>query len=394
MTEAKETQQVSCLVVTPTKAQVGGLLSVLLRFPAIEPAPVLATTLDDDAREEQSLLAEILNTEMPPHPDDKRGNSGQYNTQVRIASIQEALTAITEKLFDAIFIDFRIANGSENFSEPLAIIDEFNREAPGVSLIALLEEEQASEVDKLLARGISDYILDSEIDSNTVNRVLRYALSRKQTTNQIFSLLHIDELTGLSNRHLCYDRISQAMIRAERSGQNVAVLLIDLDNFHGINETLGYDVGDYLLKETAKRLVNCVRRQDTVSRFGSDEFVLVLEGLNDPQHATVIAKQILQNFTEPVFTQNQPVFISMSIGISVSEPELLDGRTLLKQADVARYRAKENGGSNFQYFTPSLNSEAQKRLTLERELNYALKKIFNRKGGTDSLPDQDSAQGE
>jgi len=382
MTQVKEPQQVSCLVVTPSKTHVGGVLNFLLRFPATTPSrQVLATTADHDLGEDDETLADILEAEPAPHPDEKCGNSGQLNTRVRIATLQEALTAISEKLYDVIFIDFRIHSGSETFSEPLTIIDEFTREAPGVSLVALLEEEQSCDIDKLLERGISDYLLENELESNTVNRVLRYALSRKQTSHQIFQLLHIDELTGLSNRHLCHDRISQAMIRAERSGQYVAVLLIDLDNFHGINETLGYDVGDYLLKETAKRLVSCVRRQDTVSRFGSDEFVLVLEGLNDPQHATVIAKQILQNFSEPVFTQNQPVFISMSVGISVSEAEMLDGRTLLKQADVARYRAKENGGSNFQYFTPALNTEAQKRLTLERELNYALKKIFNKKGG-------------
>ena len=381
MTEITEPQQVSCLIVSAAPTHARRLAALLTRFPenADRSRALAAAEIDSEEAEEEALLRDLLGSQAYVKPSMEYGNTGKYDTQIRVADLEEALTAVSEQLFDAIFIDFCSQGDDPSPVEPLSIIDEFSREAPGVSLIVVLSDDQNHRADKLVERGATDYVLESELALSVVNRVLRYALSRKQSTNQIFRLLHFDDLTGLSNRHLCYDRISQAMIRAERSGQNVAVLLIDLDNFRGINETLGYEVGDFLLKETARRLVSCVRRQDTVSRFGSDEFVMVLEGLNDPQHATVIAKQILQNFSEPAFNNQRPIFISMSIGISVSEPELLDARALLKQADIARYRAKESGGSNFQYFVPSLNAEAQRRLTLERELNHALKKIFTKK---------------
>jgi len=315
--------------------------------------------------------------------EDTEIENNEQSTQTdgastKIVSLTQALELIADHLFDIIFIDLR----SSIMGQSLSIIDTLAREAPGVSLVALIDESQEHKISTCLSRGLTDYLILSQLNPNLLQRVIRYALSQKQTSEKIAQLLHIDELTGLSNRHLCHDRISQAMIRAERSGQNVAVLLVDIDNFHGINETLGYEVGDLLLKDTARRLVSCVRRQDTVSRFGSDEFVLVLEGLSDPQDATVIAKQILQNFSEPMFNEDQPIFISMSIGISVSEPELLDGRALLKQADIARYRAKENGGSCFQYYVPELNSQAQKQLDLERELNSALRRIFSKKNGS------------
>ncbi|MEJ2756780.1 MAG: diguanylate cyclase, partial [Gammaproteobacteria bacterium] len=276
MTEITEPQQVSCLVVTAAKARARRLVSFLTHFPEYTSrSRTLTPDIDADAddtddadADKDTLLTGLLTGQAFPSADLKFGNTGSYDTQVRIANPQEALTAVSEQLFDAIFLDFRTGDDDSLQLEPLSAIDEFSREAPGVSLIALLEDEQNSQVDKLLERGATDYVYESEFNLPILNRIVRYALSRKQSTNKIFRLLHFDELTGLSTRHLCYDRISQAMIRAERSGQNVAVLLVDLDNFHGINESLGYEVGDFLLKEAANRLVSCVRRQDTVSRFG------------------------------------------------------------------------------------------------------------------------------
>ncbi len=297
----------------------------------------------------------------------------------------EAQKIISNTLFDFIFIDIRntyLDNSEAKTPESndFKTINTIAHEAPGVPLILILSKSQEENFHRHHYRSCQDYLIleDKHWDNQILNRILRYTLSLKNSTDQIFRLLHFDELTGLANRHLCYDRIFQAILRAERSGQLVALLFIDLDNFHGINESLGYEVGDHLLKETASRLITCVRRQDTVARFGSDEFVIVLEGLNDPQHTTVIAKQILQCFSEPIFTQQQPIFVSPSIGISVSDQEMTDGRVLLKQADIARYRAKEQGGSNFQYFVPALNDVAQQRLNLERELSHALKRIFHK----------------
>ncbi len=300
-----------------------------------------------------------------------------YRATVQPASSLEiAEKYIADQLFDLIFLDLTTHTLTETSEIDVKPIDLLSQQAPGVPLVGLLQAEQQTQYSKVVARGLLDYLVVPNWEVGLLERVVRYALTSKKTTEQIFRLLHFDELTGLSNRPLCNDRISQAIIRCERSGQHVAVLFIDLDNFHGINEALGYNVGDYLLKQIAQRLIGSVRRQDTVARFGGDEFVVVLEGLSNPQHTTVIAKQILRNFSEPFFYDNQPIFISTSIGISVTDTDLMDGQTLLKQSDIARYRAKENGGNNFQYFVPAMNEIAQKNLNLEIELNQALNRIF------------------
>lgn len=294
------------------------------------------------------------------------------------SSLSIAEKFIADQLYDAIFVDLCTHSLSNQQDIDVKPIDILSQQAPGVPLVGILRADQEWAFSKVKGRGLQDYLIVPEWSANLLDRVIRYVLTTKKTTDQIFKLLHFDELTGLSNRPLCNDRISQAIIRCERSGQHVAVLFIDLDNFHGINETLGYKVGDYLLKQIAQRLIGSVRRQDTVSRFGGDEFVVVLEGLNNPQHTTVIAKQILRNFSEPFFYDNQPVFVSTSIGISVTDKESMDGLTLLRQADIARYRSKENGGHNFQYFVPAMNEIAQKNLNLEVELNQALNRIFGK----------------
>lgn len=304
--------------------------------------------------------------------------SSQYLVRTQVThSLEVASKYLADTLFDLIFINLTCHSLRKTCEIDTQALDHLTHQAPGVPLVGVLLNEQQANFHKVSNRGLQDYILANECSTPILERVIRYTLTSKRTTDQIFRLLHFDELTGLANRPLCYDRITQALLRVERSGHNIAVLFADLDNFRDINEALGYETGDFLLKQVAQRLLGSVRRQDTVSRFGSDEFVVVLEGLTEPQHATVIAKQILKNFEEPLFCDNQPVFLSISLGISVSRDLLTDNSTLLKQADIARYRAKELGGSNFQYFMPDLNEAAQKHVNLERALNQALSRIFN-----------------
>ncbi len=331
----------------------------------VECTPIHCLIVDTDPQQGQ-LLHEALQ------------QSTQYLVRAQVThSLEVASKYLADTLFDLIFINLT-SHSLKKISEiDTQALDHLTHQAPGVPIVGILLNEQQANFNKVVNRGLQDYLIVNQWSAPILDRVIRYTLTSKRTTDQIFRLLHFDELTGLANRPLCYDRITQALLRAERSGQSIAVLFADLDNFRGINEALGYDTGDFLLKQVAQRFIGSVRRQDTVSRFGSDEFVLVLEGLSEPQHATVIAKQILKNFEEPIFYDNEPVFLSVSIGISVSQDLLIDNSTLLKQADIARYRAKEQGGSNFQYFMPDLNEAAQKHLNLERALNQALTRIFN-----------------
>ncbi len=191
---------------------------------------------------------------------------------------------------------------------------------------------------------------------------------RKAHEARIEHLAHHDSLTGLFNRYNLEIRLSQALLSAHREGTRVGVLFIDLDRFKVINDTLGHHVGDRLLVEVARRLKGCLRANDILARPGGDEFVLVLIGLDSPEHVTRVAAKILHDIGEPYDILGNRLYTSPSIGISVYPEDGTDPESLMKNADTAMYHAKERGRNNLQYFTLALNAAASERLLLEREL--------------------------
>ena len=195
---------------------------------------------------------------------------------------------------------------------------------------------------------------------------------RKRAERQIQTLAYHDALTELPNRLLFNDRLSLALAQAHRYKQKPAVLFLDLDRFKTINDSLGHGIGDRVLKETASRLQSCVREVDTVARVGGDEFILLLVGLHRPVEAARVAEKILQALRQPLSLEGHELFVSASMGIAVYPDDGLDVDTLVKNADVAMYRAKEHGRDRYQLYTPSLNTRALDRLALENSLRRAL----------------------
>ena len=210
------------------------------------------------------------------------------------------------------------------------------------------------------------------------------ALSNARMVERVRFLASYDELTGLPNRMLYKERLTQALHRAARSRRHVAVCFLDLDHFSSINDTLGHDLGDQLIRDVAARLSVCCRETDTitrligdcgqpeVSRLGGDEFTVVLPDLTDAQDADRVARRILDCFGEPFKLGTHEVYVSTSIGIAVY-PE--DGRTiedLVKNADVAMYHAKETGRNTCRLYSPTMNSEAMGRMRLDQQLRRAV----------------------
>ncbi len=200
----------------------------------------------------------------------------------------------------------------------------------------------------------------------------RDVTDRKVIQQRIQHLAYHDNLTGLPNRGLLQDRLAHSIARAERSGRKVAVLFIDLDNFKNINDTLGHDVGDELLRQVSRRLSECVRADDTIARQGGDEFIVLLDSLEDGRGASVVAQKILNSLRAAFVLGGTEQHVSGSVGIAVYPEDGRDAQTLMKNADTAMFHGKGIGKNTYQYFTAQMNIAVKRRMTLESALRRAV----------------------
>src|SRR3954453_22715246 len=210
------------------------------------------------------------------------------------------------------------------------------------------------------------------------------ALANARRLEQVRELAYYDSLTGLPNRLSYKERLAFALEQASRSQRLVAAFFIDLDHFSRINDTLGHEVGDQLLRHVVSRLRSCVREREDevgpavaslvaeVARLGGDEFTVIMPGLHDAQDAAKLARRILSSFAHPVRVGSHEIFISASIGIAIYPYDGEDIETLLMHADTAMYKAKEQGGNSYQAYSKSMTTTALQRLTLENDLRRAL----------------------
>ena len=191
-------------------------------------------------------------------------------------------------------------------------------------------------------------------------------------TEKMTHQAHHDALTGLPNRALLNDRIANAIARAERNKSSFGVFFLDLDNFKNINDSLGHSLGDELLKSVARALQKCVRASDSICRYGGDEFVVLCDDDNSLENATQVAEKIVSALALPHQVLQHEFHTTVSIGISTYPADGHDAETLVKNADIAMYRAKRNGGSGFRFFDKNMNQDATERHAVETELRRAL----------------------
>lgn len=195
---------------------------------------------------------------------------------------------------------------------------------------------------------------------------------RMENQRKLYHLAHHDPLTGLPNRVLLQDRLEQAIPRVRWHKRNIGVLFLDLDRFKIINDSLGHDAGDLLLKEVAERFSECVREGDTVARLGGDEFAIILNDIACKDDVTPIASHLIKTLAKPFNINNRELYISTSIGIALFPQDGQDSKSLLKKADIAMYQSKEKGGATYFFYSEEADSEALERLSLETKLRHAL----------------------
>lgn len=197
---------------------------------------------------------------------------------------------------------------------------------------------------------------------------------RKQAEQEVHNLAYFDQLTGLANRTLFYDRSAQALARCRRYGEFFAILFFDLDHFKDVNDTMGHHAGDVLLQLVVRRISGIVRASDTFARLGGDEFAILCSSVAGPEGAATLAEKLLELVKDPFEVDGRQIYTGASIGIVLFPEDGADIATLLKNADLAMYAAKGGGGNQYQFFSETLNLKAQERATVERALREALDK--------------------
>ena len=207
-----------------------------------------------------------------------------------------------------------------------------------------------------------------------LSTIARDVSERKHFEAQLLHQATHDALSGLPNRLLFHDRLGQALAQAGRAEGMIAVMLLDLNRFKTINDTLGHDTGDLLLKEVAHRLAGCLREKDSIARWGGDEFAFLLPDLDHPEAAAEVATKVLGALSYPFDLADEEMYINASIGIALYPADDQSREGLVKNAEVAMYRAKEQGESAYQFFTADMNARAFEHLTLENSLRKALER--------------------
>lgn len=197
---------------------------------------------------------------------------------------------------------------------------------------------------------------------------------RKQFEKELKSLAHYDQLTNLPNRTLFFNQLDVALQKAALNERLVAVMFLDLDRFKLINDTLGHDTGDLLLKEVAKKLSGVVRGDDTVARLGGDEFAIILVDVAEQSDIRKVAQNVLNTLETPLTINSREFFVTSSIGISCAPEHSGDAKTLVSKADIAMFKAKENGRNNIQMYSPQMDTKTKERLSLETSLRKALER--------------------
>jgi diguanylate cyclase (GGDEF)-like protein len=241
--------------------------------------------------------------------------------------------------------------------------------------IVVMTDEMETEVDREAIRaGAADYLIKGQIDHLLLERSLRYAIERKQTEQHLTRLAHYDPLTDVPNRILFRDRLEHAIHLAERDNASFTLMFIDLNGFKQVNDNFGHDAGDAIIRICAERLNACLRRSDSVARMGGDEFTLLLQKIAINTDVAHIAEKVIAAIELPAEINGHEVVVGCSIGIAIYPQAGRDADTLLKHADMAMYKAKQEDGSSYRFFTEMMNQDVRRQLRLEADLRAALKK--------------------
>ena len=355
----------------------------------LEPAAELLSR----ARAEYALVREALLTEIENRPARAPEGDSKGALVLVVDDDRSTRSALRHALQRNGFSVEEAADGAqvlaliERISPDVILMDAMMPEMDGFTACARLQEsprgkdipvlmitalEDNHSIQRAFAAGASDYI-PKPINLAVVNQRVRRVVEANRAERYVRHLAFNDTLTGLPNRVLFADLLNRAIERAESHGQALAVLFLDLDRFKFVNDTLGHEIGDRLLREVATRIRYCVRSSDAVARLGGDEFTVLLDELAEPAFAANAAQKIGRSLAAAFDIDGQEIFVSASIGISVYPYDGTDVSTLLRHADTAMYRAKRGSGG-FQFYETGMDASVSEHLRMDSSLRRALER--------------------
>lgn len=278
----------------------------------------------------------------------------------------EAIKAV-EKYHPALILLDAVMPGIDGFTTCQQIKEKGHTDIP-VMMITGLDDDAS--VERAYEVGAIDFIT-KPIKWAVLKHRVKSVVAKVIAERKVQLLAYRDSLTNLPNRLLFADRLEQSIIRSDRGRTSMALMLIDIDDFKLVNDSFGHDAGDKLIKAVGELIAKSLRRADTIARLGGDEFAVIIEGIDGPEDAISIADNLTTILEHNVRLDDQETYTSASIGIAVYPEDGKDARTLLKNADTAMFRAKENGRHCFQFYKPEMSVSAMERLDLENNLKSA-----------------------
>jgi diguanylate cyclase (GGDEF)-like protein len=311
---------------------------------------------------------------------------GELFEVVRVDRLATCITALAQHRPACIVLDMGLPD-----SEGIEGVTQIRVAAPEVPVVVLTGTDDDTVSLQALQGGAQDYLVKDDVDSRLLARSVRYAIERMRTEQQIRFMAFHDPLTGLANRALFADRLSIALAHSRRAvppadgprrgsrarvpeGKTTAVIVLDLDDFKVVNDSLGHSSGDRLLQAVAHRLLAVVRPSDTVARLGGDEFAVLCEGVVSVEETTAVAQRITDVLSAPVVLDAAEVFVGASIGVVLAPPGTTDVDGLVRDADIAMYRAKAGGRGRFMFFEEAMRVVVQVRHATDNALHRALER--------------------
>jgi len=313
----------------------------------------------DDQEEDVHLLKKML------------ADAG-YTSVASTTNPLEVCALHRQHQYDLILLDLQmpIMTGFEVLAELKEI------EPQGRLCVLVVSGEPAAKL-RALQSGAKDFVSKpfDPIEVRTrIYNLLEVRLLYKEAERQLLHLAHHDPLTGLPNRKLFYELLGGALVRAAEHHWSIAVLVLDIDRFKNINDTLGPEMGDELLRQCGNRLRNCLRFNYTISRLGGDEFGLILAPAKMPDESSEVASKIRETLRQPFILNGHEVTVTVSIGITICPLDAADASALVQNGDTAMHRAKEAGRDTYRFYTPQMNYRAMERLDTEGALRKALER--------------------